>query len=689
MKYKDGKREQLSRVLKQVKDHLPASLFSEIKKLLNSDSDPESPQHEKNEPFVKAILDIEKTYPNPLKSMKKDFWLPTLLEYVPPHTVYVEPFSRSGNLFFSKSLAKESVISGINSDILDFYQYLKKASKKDFQWLRDQEWDSSENLLQSLIKKDAKPLREKIYKFKYLNLYSCKDGETGISKSNNEISLKLFLSNLEKFQKNLKSASISLEDPIHVMQEYDSPNTFFYLDPPHESTDSKEVLKNFSQKDFVEAVNELQGKILISYPEELDLSPRFKGESYTKGRCGTTAPSGQTLYYNFRQDEDRQGLDVKLALAAIGLEADQIDDSQDSNNSNEEVYKEYFHFSPIKKVEGMDEDALWKWAEQRMPIQIEPLFDGPRVSLGKMSGELIVDGLSEDEALGTLSKLTDLLFTVEQDFMLDGFVVGPVMTQGESLKEPPLDNQAPIFMVSDILFLDKDLDDKSLSQRRDLLKNFYSAYLLESSQCKLVPTKEAQDLEQLTSALKWSQDKPLSTGSIIKSTSSLVGEEWLAYLKEEKSKDDGEHTDSSLSKSEDGDPPKGEGCDPPNEEGSDLCVSIRKIDKDKQIAYGVVLEPDTEDAQGDKISAQDIEAAYIGYMKNSQTIGLNHERVAKDAKIIEATIIRSDQNIFGEKVTKGSWWLGLWVPDHLWPDVKSQKITGLSIGGTGLRTSIK
>jgi DNA adenine methylase len=114
------------------------------------------------------------------------------------------------------------------------------------------------------------------------------------------------------------------------------------------------------------------------------------------------------------------------------------------------------------------------------------------------------------------------------------------------------------------------------------------------------------------------------------------------------------------------------------------CGFIAKADE-QQIVYGVVLEPEVVDAQGDIISAEEIEQAATWWMENSQTVGARHRQTA-DARVVQSFIAPVDFDMSGGIVRKGSWVMAVKVYDpSLWAAVKAGEITGFSIGGYGVR----
>ena len=110
--------------------------------------------------------------------------------------------------------------------------------------------------------------------------------------------------------------------------------------------------------------------------------------------------------------------------------------------------------------------------------------------------------------------------------------------------------------------------------------------------------------------------------------------------------------------------------------------------EEKQIVYGVVLEPDTVDAQGDIIPPEEIENAAHEFMLISQTIGIEHSAPA-EAKVVESYIAPTDLEIGGQKVKKGSWIIAVKIFDkELWEKIKKGYYTGFSIGGYATREKV-
>lgn len=120
----------------------------------------------------------------------------------------------------------------------------------------------------------------------------------------------------------------------------------------------------------------------------------------------------------------------------------------------------------------------------------------------------------------------------------------------------------------------------------------------------------------------------------------------------------------------------------------DQRVAIIKSPEERFV-FGIVLEPETVDAQNDIYSDDEIRRAAHLYMEEFGHIKLMHDGAPIDSrvKILESYVAPVAFNMDGQQVKKGTWLLAVRVlDDTLWSAVKSGDLTGFSIGGTAVRT---
>lgn len=128
----------------------------------------------------------------------------------------------------------------------------------------------------------------------------------------------------------------------------------------------------------------------------------------------------------------------------------------------------------------------------------------------------------------------------------------------------------------------------------------------------------------------------------------------------------------------------------------DRVIKLHALEKadeedEERIAFGIVLEPDEVDSQGDTISAEEIEKTAHAWLAKWQNRGYMHKKIVNSKiELYESYIARKNDTIGGQKVKKGSWLLMYHVKDDAtWKEIKEGKMTGFSIGGFGKRKPVK
>ena len=119
-----------------------------------------------------------------------------------------------------------------------------------------------------------------------------------------------------------------------------------------------------------------------------------------------------------------------------------------------------------------------------------------------------------------------------------------------------------------------------------------------------------------------------------------------------------------------------------------MTGEILKADSEKHTVTGIVYEPDTEDSQGDFMTAEEIEKAAHYFLKNGGKVDIQHSfKEEESAVVVESYVTKSDGVINGHDVKKGTWIATVEInDDDIFKDIEDGKITGFSMGGTGRYT---
>ncbi|MBT2727846.1 terminase [Bacillus sp. ISL-75] len=109
---------------------------------------------------------------------------------------------------------------------------------------------------------------------------------------------------------------------------------------------------------------------------------------------------------------------------------------------------------------------------------------------------------------------------------------------------------------------------------------------------------------------------------------------------------------------------------------------ITKADDEQQLVYGVVYEPDVEDAHGDSMTIDEIEKSAHKFLKDFRNIDTQHDFEAGAGELVESYIAPVEMDIDGEIITKGSWVIVTKATEEIWESIKKGEFTGYSMAGT-------
>lgn len=237
----------------------------------------------------------------------KEAWRGLILQRIPEHDIYVEPYAGSATIFFAKTeRAETEILADVNPDIVATYVWLRDASDDDFEWMRQQSFKSDPKLFKTLKASEPQTLRERVYRFKYLNLHSIRgtgDRYNGSKRAREGHNGKSFLRSLEKFRERLEGVKVFEMDALEVMKRFDSEKTFFYLDPPWKPVGVGIGWGEFDADAFKAATVALKGKALVSFQGALDMPEPWKKVTIAAALGGVGTESEQTLLINFEPPE--------------------------------------------------------------------------------------------------------------------------------------------------------------------------------------------------------------------------------------------------------------------------------------------------------------------------------------------------------------------------------------------------
>jgi DNA adenine methylase len=205
-----------------------------------------------------------------------------IISMLPEHTTYVEAFAGGAQVFFHKPPSNVEVLNDLDFDIVNFYRVCQWHYQEFVRYLRFSL--ASRKLHELHVKSDPATLTDiqRAGRFFYLQKNSFGGlilkqrfhyGITQPSNYNPERIPEI----IEKTHKRLARVQIESLPYEQVLEKYDRPTTFFYLDPPYWGP--KLYKFNFNDNDFLllaERLARLKGSFILSLNDRVEVRETFK-----------------------------------------------------------------------------------------------------------------------------------------------------------------------------------------------------------------------------------------------------------------------------------------------------------------------------------------------------------------------------------------------------------------------------
>jgi len=250
---------------------------------------------------------------------------PWIIDHIPEHSVYLEPYFGSGAVFFNKKPCKIETINDLNSDVVNYFKVLRDKANELIRLLeltpygRDEynnAYDISDN--DTDIEKARKFVVKCFMGFGCSNLYkngfrsSQQSGSPHTTKAWNELP-----ETLKKATARLKNAQIENLTATEIINRYNTADVFIYADPPylldtrkgylykHEMTDEQHI-------ELLELLIKHPGKVMISGYENDLYNDTLKG--WEKAYKNTTAEQGlqrqEVIWMNYETEKQINLIEV-------------------------------------------------------------------------------------------------------------------------------------------------------------------------------------------------------------------------------------------------------------------------------------------------------------------------------------------------------------------------------------------
>ena len=206
-----------------------------------------------------------------------------IVPIIPAHKVYVELFAGSASIFFSKEKAEVNVLNDLDTSVINKFKALVKAPDNIKSYNTDLNtrdkirhfYDNHSNTPQNKL------LLEKITSCNGFGSKPVKYSGMIYKGSNPYNSL---VKHLPEYKELLKGVKLETKDYEKIVKKYDSPQTFFFIDPPYENTNTSFGYAEDVKFDFIrlrKVLDKIKGSFLLTINDSAQIRSLFKGFKLT------------------------------------------------------------------------------------------------------------------------------------------------------------------------------------------------------------------------------------------------------------------------------------------------------------------------------------------------------------------------------------------------------------------------
>ena len=202
-----------------------------------------------------------------------------IINMIPGHICYVEPFFGAGWVFFGKDTSEVEVINDKDQELINLFRVIKEHPG-ELERILQYEFVSRDKF--DFYKKvEIEYLTDIQRAARYLYIISNSFASRGVSFGYGALkkpSQKIFEDDFTRLRDRLKNTYVENKDAMDILERYDRENTFFFCDPPYyETSGYKEKFTKENHIQLRDILRKISGKFLLTINDHEEIRVLYKG----------------------------------------------------------------------------------------------------------------------------------------------------------------------------------------------------------------------------------------------------------------------------------------------------------------------------------------------------------------------------------------------------------------------------
>jgi DNA adenine methylase len=187
---------------------------------------------------------------------------------------YVEPFVGSGDIYFIMDLDSSipAVINDLDTEISTAFKILKSNPSIDnIERFKNKSLEDVRNFMKQSHTSPIDKLAKIIY-----DLCATFGGKAQDSKIYKNPNIEPKLRKIPMYAEYMKNTKVLNQDYKSVIKSNDAKDTYFYLDPPYESSKGLYTKSDFNYEELADVLSKVKGKFILSLNDSPNIRNLFK-----------------------------------------------------------------------------------------------------------------------------------------------------------------------------------------------------------------------------------------------------------------------------------------------------------------------------------------------------------------------------------------------------------------------------